>query len=71
MKYIDEKKNNLIDIGEKVMEKKWSWIGHLVRPNDGRWANEIMHRRKARKVGQYSLNINYHMLFHFASLNSL
>lgn len=43
------------DIGERVVELKWSWAGHMARRGDGRWSTAITEwwpRLGRRNVGR-------------------
>ena len=45
----------VVHIGNRIMELKWSWAGHLVRRGDGRWSKALTEWRPStgkRSVGQ-------------------
>ena len=48
----------VVDIGNPIMELKWSWAGHLRGRGDARWNKAVTERRPRtgkRRVGRPSM----------------
>ena len=49
------RRTKVFDIGNRVMELKWNWAGHLARRGDGRWSKAVTEWRPSngkRSVGR-------------------